>query len=281
MGSSFLVYSFLYGYIVSILSFSFSLNHKIAKNLNLSLSSQVVIGSLFSVFFARKTSYNAYWGLPTSFIICGIINTVSFYLINRMRNQNRTQLEQTLALLSVGVILTAFSNEVYLHMKSQWNVYGIYGHLKDFDFSLFDSPGVLFVMTSLWFLTIILSRVNNSDLVGNKKWFTWFLCGGLSGLVGSMLVFWFIWTGNDSLLLAGMIAGSLLGGFDSPFLGLVGGFIVGFSEIGFLMMVENFPGWVGLLVGTRPFFPVFVVFVVLLFFPKGLSGVITRTRKDH
>ena len=71
-----------------------------------------------------------------------------------------------------------------------------------------------------------------------------------------------------------IMAGSLLGGFNNIYGAIIGGFGVGFSEIVLTARLQQvFGPWVG---RWRPMVPMIILVAVLLFEPRGLSGLYER-----
>ncbi len=73
-----------------------------------------------------------------------------------------------------------------------------------------------------------------------------------------------------------IMAGSLLGGFENIYGAIIGGFGVGFSEIIITAWLQKTVGpWVG---RWRPIIPMTILVAVLLFEPRGLTGLFERVK---
>ena len=73
-----------------------------------------------------------------------------------------------------------------------------------------------------------------------------------------------------------IMAGSLLGGFENIYGAIIGGFGVGFSEIIVTATLQKYVGpWVG---RWRPIIPMVILIMVLLFEPRGLTGLFERLK---
>ena len=101
--------------------------------------------------------------------------------------------------------------------------------------------------------------------------FSWFLTGGLACLAGAMIPLWFQSTPQSgAMIITSIMAGSLLGGFDSIYGSVIGGAIVGMSEILLTTWGQALIGvWVG---EYRPLIPMIFLVTVLLIEPNGLQG---------
>jgi branched-chain amino acid transport system permease protein len=105
--------------------------------------------------------------------------------------------------------------------------------------------------------------------------FSWFLTGGLACVAGAMIPMWFqATTTSGAAIITSIMAGSLLGGFDSVYGAVVGGFLVGLSEV----MLTTWGGQIiGVWVGEyRPLIPMIFLVSVLLIEPDGLQGAYNK-----
>ncbi len=109
--------------------------------------------------------------------------------------------------------------------------------------------------------------------------FSWFLTGGLACLAGAMIPLWFQSTSQTgSALITSIMAGSLLGGFTNIYGAVIGGAIVGLSEIIMTYWGQSLIGtWVG---EYRPILPMLFLVAVLLIEPEGLEGLYNRIRSS-
>lgn len=107
--------------------------------------------------------------------------------------------------------------------------------------------------------------------------FSWFLTGGLACLAGAMIPMWFMSTPTSgSAIITSIMAGSLLGGFDSIYGAIIGGFTIGFAEIMFTLWGQQLLGaWFG---EYRPLIPMIFLITVLLIEPRGLQGFYERIK---
>jgi branched-chain amino acid transport system permease protein len=101
--------------------------------------------------------------------------------------------------------------------------------------------------------------------------FSWFLTGGMACLAGAMIPLWFQSTPQSgAMIITSIMAGSLLGGFENVYGAVVGGALVGISEIMLTVWGQAILGaWVG---EWRPIIPMAFLVAVLLVEPQGLQG---------
>ena len=110
--------------------------------------------------------------------------------------------------------------------------------------------------------------------------FGWFLSGGLAGIAGVLMAMWF--QGDPSLaaiMLPSIFAGSIVGGFSSIFGAILGGLLVGLSEVvGPSVLIDLLGYWI---IPYRPVIPFIAMVVTLLILPGGLIQLITRYQKSR
>ena len=109
----------------------------------------------------------------------------------------------------------------------------------------------------------------NVDLVYTVSWF---ISGGLAGVAGAFMTYMLAANPKYSaLIIVSVFAGSIVGGLSDVYWGLIGGFIVGFSE----KIITNIAGAVvGVpLTNYERMVSLVLVILVLLFAPQGLAGV--------
>jgi branched-chain amino acid transport system permease protein len=86
-----------------------------------------------------------------------------------------------------------------------------------------------------------------------------------------MIPLWFQSSpGTGSAMITSIMAGSLLGGFESIYGAILGGFVVGLSEIVLTYLGQVFLGaWVG---EYRSLIPMAFLIIILLIEPSGFQG---------
>jgi branched-subunit amino acid ABC-type transport system permease component len=80
-------------------------------------------------------------------------------------------------------------------------------------------------------------------------------------------------------MLSSIMAGSLLGGFDSIYGSVIGGVIIGMTEVLFTTWGQSvFGAWVG---EYRPLIPMTFLVAVLLIEPEGLHGAYNKFKQTE
>ena len=142
--------------------------------------------------------------------------------------------------------------------------------------------GLYYLLYQTRFGMSMRASIDNTHLAGsfgidtNKVFaFSWFLSGGLGGIAGVLMSVWF--QGDPSLsviMLPSVFAGSIVGGFSSIYGAIIGGLIIGFSEILGTSALANILGyWV---IPYRPIIPFLFIIFTLLLFPKGISVIFEK-----
>jgi branched-chain amino acid transport system permease protein len=107
---------------------------------------------------------------------------------------------------------------------------------------------------------------------------SWFLAGGLAGLAGSFYVLWLQGTpGLGSDIIIAIFASSIVGGLTNIYGAIIGGLLVGGSEVLISTIVaQGFGPWNG--VGSwfltyQTGIPLLVMIAALLIFPQGIGAL--------
>ena len=170
--------------------------------------------------------------------------------------------------------------------------------LREWDFKIGEISGIFFVSIGISIVTVIIlhylltktkmgiamrATAEDTELASvlginivNIQLFSWFLTGGLASLAGAMMPFWFQSSPTTgSAIITSIMAGSLLGGFDSIYGAIIGGFTIGLAEVMLTLAGQLLIGnWFG---EYRPLIPMFFLIAVLLIEPRGIAR---HLRKD-
>jgi branched-chain amino acid transport system permease protein len=186
---------------------------------------------------------------------------------------------------------------VNIHADYMRRFAGAYGGvflLRNKDFELVGLPGVLvvstvFAVTIITMLHLMLTKtkfgiatratIENADLAGMLgintelvSLVSWFLTGGIAGVAGSVLPLWFqstSATGTD--ILTSIFSASVVGGMSSIYGAMVGGYVIGLTEVlGTVFLADRFGSWV---LPYRSLVPLIAMFIILLRVPEGLVGI--------
>ena len=280
---------------LTLLSIGFTLTYLTAKVPNFAHGTYAGVGIYVSYTFAKIWGLSPYYGFPLAFIIGGIVSVLIYKLvIGVLTNMGGGAIVLTISTLAIQIFLTAFIQIYAYYLRERFSTYAMSFLLKESDFDIAGFPGIFVVSMTLTVASVLalhymLTRTRigvamrataedpelasvlgiNTDQI---QLFSWFLTGGLACLAGAMIPMWFQSTPQSgAMIITSIMAGSLLGGFESIYGSVIGGAIVGMSEILLTTWGQALIGvWVG---EYRPIIPMLFLVTVLLIEPEGLQGV--------
>jgi branched-chain amino acid transport system permease protein len=288
---------------LTLLSIGFTLTYLTAKIPNFAHGTYAGYGIYVSYTFAKFLGINPYIGLPFAFIIGGLISVIVFKLvISTLTKMGSGSIVLTIATLAIQIFLGALLNIYAYAFIAFYSQYATGFLLKEFDFKVGDISGIFFVsigisIVSMALLHYLLTRTKmgiamrataeDPELasvlginINNIQLFSWFLTGGLACTAGAMIPFWLQSSpATGSGIITSIMAGSLLGGFESVYGAMIGGFTIGMSEIMLTLAGQMLFGtWFG---EYRPLIPMVFLIIVLLIEPRGLQGFWERYQKSR
>jgi len=283
---------------LTLLSIGFTLTYLTAKVPNFAHGTYAGVGIYVSYTFAKIWGLSPYYGFPVAFIVGGIVSVIIYKLvIGVLTNMGGGAIVLTISTLAIQIFLTAFIQIYAYYLRERFSTYAMAFLLKESDFEFAGFPGIFVVSLTLTISLVLalhymLTRTRigvamrataeDPELasvlginVDQIQLFSWFLTGGLACLAGAMIPLWFQATPQSgATIITSIMAGSLLGGFDSIYGSVIGGAIVGMSEILLTTWGQAIIGvWVG---EYRPLIPMIFLVAVLLIEPNGLQGAWTR-----
>jgi branched-chain amino acid transport system permease protein len=297
----------IYASTLSMLSLGLTLTYLTTKVPNFAHGSLATIGSYTLLTFTSVLKLNAYHAVPVAFLISGGVSAAFYLLALRpLINRGAGLLHQMIATIAFELVLIASLN-IYADLITRtFRVQSRDVLLRRFDVQIEGlGPGVflasvVFVAVTLVVLVLLLHRtrfgvamraaIENPMLAGtlgvNVKLvylFSWFLAGGLAGVSGVLLGLHYQQDpAFGSRMLVSIFASSILGGLSSIYGAVLGGYMIGLVEVlGIFQLSRVVGGWI---LPYRIIFPLLIMAVTLLVFPKGLSGlqlsgIVSRLRR--
>src|SRR4029077_14593580 len=273
-----------------------TLTYLTTKVPNFAYGSFVTIGIYTSFSFDRLLKINPYFSTPVAFLL-GALSSVAMYLgvlrvLSRRGSSLVALMISTLA-LDIGFlgIFGIYTDYIYYHN----NIIDVKSFYQIADaFSLFGSPGLFYVapislvrITAALFLLLTKTRFgiamrasvenpNVARIVGidvEKVYiFAWFLAGGFAAMSGSYYVLWLPGSVDaGSKLIVEIFAASVLGGLASIYGAVLGGLIIGASEILVTSLgIDLFGSWVSI---YQKGIPLVIMVITLLVLPQGLVSL--------
>jgi branched-chain amino acid transport system permease protein len=280
---------------LTLLSIGFTLTYLTAKVPTFAHGTYAGIGIYVSFTFANIMNLSPYYGFPIAFLFGGVVSVIIYMLvIGVLTRMGGGAIVLTISTLAIQIFLTALIQIYAYYWVKTRGMYATNFLLKTRDFSFGGFPGIFIVSITLTILSVLalhymLTRTKIgvamrataedpelSSVLGINinqiQIFSWFLTGGLACLAGAMIPMWFMSTPTSgAMIITSIMAGSLLGGFESMYGAVIGGMTVGMSEILLTLWGQETLGvWVG---EWRPIIPMAFLVAVLLIEPEGLQGV--------
>lgn len=295
-----LVNAITYSSMITILSIGFTLTYLTAKIPNFAHGTYAGVGIYVVWTLSKIYGFSPYIGFPLSFVIGGIVSLILYVTVIRVITRlGGGAVVLTISTLAIQILLTALLSIYVYWARGVFGTYGMGFMLKEFDFMIGTYPGIFPMSFLICFVVVILLHILltrtktgiamrataedpelasvlgiNIDMIQKMSWF---LTGGLACLAGAMYPLWFqSYPKSGGMIMTSIMAGSLLGGFENIYGAIIGGFGVGFSEIVLTAWLQQQLGpWVG---RWRPIVPMVILVAVLLFEPRGLTGLYERVK---
>ena len=263
---------------------------------NFSHGTLATIGIYVTYHINKALHLNPYVAMPIAFLfVGGILYGLYLTVIKKLRRMGATIIALTVSTIALEIILLAGVN---IYAETITSIIGEHAYgfqLRNEDFELFGLPGILIVLTLLVIFLILglhylltqtkfgismRATVENPELaqtmgINTEKIIaiSWFLTGGFAGLAGCLLPIWIqgnVTTGTRILL--SVMAASILGGIRSIYGAVIGGLIVGLTEVFGTVALSRVFG--PSLASYRLLIPLIIMAVILMIAPEGITGVI-------
>ena len=288
--------SIVYGSLFGLMAIGLTLTYLTTKVPNFAYGSFVTIGIYTSFSLYRLDRVSPYFSIPIAFLVGGIASVGMYLGILRVLARRGSSLValmiSTLALdIAFTGIFGIYTDYLYNHylLIDSKSFYQLGG-----DFLVYDLPGVSYIAPiSLAVVTIavflLLSKtkfgvamrasVENPNLarvvginVEKVYVFAWFLAGAFAATSG---VFYTLRLPGSvdagSKLIVEIFSASVLGGLSSIYGAVLGGLIIGMSEILVTTAgTQIFGSWVLI---YQKGVPLVIMIITLLFLPQGLVSV--------
>jgi branched-chain amino acid transport system permease protein len=288
----------IYSNLLMLLSIGFTFAYLTAKVPNFAHGGNAAIGIYVTFTMVRILELNPYWAILLAFPICGLTSALIYKgVIQALKRRGAGLISLSIATIAAQMLIFAAVNIYADYMRGIAGAYARVFLFRNEDFKLMDLPGVLLVSTVLavtiiTMLHLMLNKtkfgiatratVENADLAGtlgiNTEFVSlvsWFLTGGLAGIAGSLLPLWFQSTpATGASILVSVFSGSVVGGMSSMYGAMVGGYVIGLTEVLGTIFLSDLIG--SDVVPYRPLIPLIAMFIILLLIPEGFAGIVGR-----
>ena len=294
----------IYASVLAVLCVGLSLTYKITSVPNFAHTSFAILGMYMALIMSKVIGLSVYVALPVAFAASGALALFMYYGIIRILQKKKSSLiSLIIATLAFDMFMIGVLNIIADGVRNTYQVHSRDFTLRSLDTVIGGDGGLplVFVVTmvllaglalGLYFLLYRTSfgmsmrgAIENESLAQtlgiNTRLifsFAWFLSGGLAGMAGVLMAMWF--QGDPSLaaiMLPSIFAGSIVGGFSSIYGAILGGLLVGVSEVvGTSVLIDLLGYWV---IPYRPVIPFIAMIATLLILPGGLIQLITKYQK--
>jgi len=285
----------IYSNLLMLLSIGFTFAYLTAKVPNFAHGGNAAIGIYVTFTLVRILELDPYWAILFAFPICGLTSALIYKgVIQALKRRGAGLISLSIATIAAQMMIFASVNIYADYMRGQAGAYARVFLFRNEDFEWLGLPGVLLVSTILavsiiTVLHLMLTRtkfgiatratVENADLAGTLgidteliSLVSWFLTGGLAGIAGTLLPLWFQSTPyTGALILMSVFSASVVGGMSSIYGAMVGGYVIGLTEVlGTSFLSDQLGSWV---LSYRPLIPLIAMFIILIRVPEGLAGI--------
>ena len=290
-----IVGSVIYASLFGLMALGLTLTYLTTKVPNFAYGSFVTVGMYVSYSLNKLYHVGIYESIPASFLI-GAATSVAMYLVvlRPLARRGSSLVSIMIATLAVDIAFLGIFGMYTDYLSSHFGL----GQTKIIfqfpDFDMLGFPGLLYVapislglISSALFLLLTRTRfgismraaVENPNLakilginVEKVYVFAWLLAGGFAAMSGSLYVLWLAGgVSAGSGLIVEIFAASVLGGLASIYGAVLGGLIVGASEVIVTIWVEQLVGqWFSL---YQKGVPLIMLIVTLLVLPQGLVSL--------
>ena len=294
----------IYGSVLAVLCVGLTLTYKITSVPNFAHASFAILGMYMALIVSKLFDMSIYAALPLAFAASGALSLFMYYAIIRILQKKKSSIiSMIIATLAFDIFMIGILNIIADGLRNTYQI-----HSRDFTLRSFDivvggdggmplvfiaaiailaglAVGLYALLYRTSFGMSMRGAIENETLAQtlgiNTRLifcFGWFVSGGLAGIAGVLMAMWF--QGDPSLaaiMLPSIFAGSIVGGFTSIYGAILGGLLVGVSEVvGTSALVDVLGYWI---ISYRPIIPFIAMIATLLVLPGGLIQIITRRAK--
>jgi branched-chain amino acid transport system permease protein len=292
----FIISAVIYGSLFALMAIGLTLTYLTTKVPNFAYGSFVTIGIYTAFTLSRLRGVDPYLSTPLSFVLGGLASLLMYVLVLRPLSRRGSSLVSLMiATFAVDVAFVGIFGIYSDYLTSRFGV----SDTKQFyqlpgDYSLGGLPGMFFssplllaaitlglfvLLTKSNFGVAMRASVENAPLakilgINVEKVYvaSWFLAGAFAASAGSFYVLWLpsgIDTGTG--IIVEIFAASILGGLTSIYGAVLGGLIIGGSEIIITSLgSQAFGSWVAI---YQKAIPLVLMVITLLILPRGLVSI--------
>jgi len=285
----------IFSSLLTLLSIGLTLTYLTTKVSNFAHSAIASVGAYITLTVVEVWQGNPYHYLFVAVLVGGALALTQYLLVFRpLIRRGASNVVLMVATLAMELVLLSVLNIYADYLTKTFKIRSRYFFLAPSDITLIGQRGLLIIAPSLTviiatLLHLLLTRTKfgiamraaiedpslasvvgiNVDLVYAVSWV---VAGGLGGLSGALLPLYTPgYPEMSAIIIVSVFAASIVGGLISIYGAVLGGLLMGFSEILGTSYLASFLGsWV---IPYRPLIPLIAIVITLLLAPNGIMGV--------
>jgi branched-chain amino acid transport system permease protein len=285
----------IFSSLIALLSLGLTLTYLTTKVSNFAHGAFAAIGAYLSLTVVNFFNGHIYQYLFLALIVGGVVGISQYLLVFKpLIRRGASNVVLMVATIGIELVLLAILNIYADYLSKVHKIYSRFFLLKELDITIAGESGLLVIAPTLTIITatvlyLVLTRtkfgiamraaIEDPSLasvmginVDRVYTISWFIAGGLGTLSGALLP---LWTPGfpemSARLIVGVFAASIIGGLYSIYGAILGGYLVGLSEVlgtSFLVTIVGAE-----VIPYRSLIPLIAIIVTLLLAPKGIMGV--------
>lgn len=285
----------IYSSSLALLAGSITVINITTRTFNFAVASMATFG-----FYIAFTCVELYGGYPYQYyplvaLFGSFLGLVCYFGLNRhLLRRKAADITLMMSTLGYDLLLLSFIQMYVDFLSFNYRLFPRRVTMNIYDFELFGvrAAAIILPLVALAFLIVLhifltktkfgiamRATIENPVLAGASGinsdrvyMVAWVIGGGMAALGGAFMAMAITGTpvmGMYTIPL--MFAGAILGGLNSLYGGMLGGFLIGITEYaGVFYLSQQFGPWVQ---GYRMAIPLMLMAITLLFFPRGLAGI--------
>jgi len=283
-------------FLLSLLAMGFTLQYVTLSIPNLAYAT-IAFASTYIALTMSLMHLSPYVGTPLAFLLGGLISLLLYKFVAFLRDRGTSLVGLMMSTLVFDLTIYGLMNIYAGYIAYAFKSYTYAFSLAEMDFSIGDVPGIVVVsavtsisLVLLFHLLLVKTKfgtamravMENYALAGvhgvdTEKILSvaWFFVGGVAGISGSLYPMWFYmdpWVGARMFI--SIFAACVVGGLRSIYGSLLGGFLIGASEI---FVTFAFAGIFGVWIWSyRSVTAMVIAAFAIVMMPDGLAGLLKR-----
>ncbi len=285
----------IFSCLLTLLSIGLTLTYLTTKVSNFAHSAIASVGAYVTLTAVEVWQGNPYHYLFVAVLVGGGLALTQYFLVFRpLIRRGASNVVLMVATLAMELVLLSVLNIYADYLTKTFKIRSRYFFLASSDITLIGQRGLLLIAPSLTviiatLLHLLLTRTKfgiamraaiedpslasvvgiNVDLVYAVSWA---VAGGLGGLSGALLPLYTPgYPEMSAIIIVSVFAASIVGGLLSIYGAVLGGLLMGLSEIlGTSYLASLLGSWV---IPYRPLIPLIAIVITLLLAPNGIMGV--------